>query len=80
MLELSLRPGQYIGVHIRRGDKGERQVGNTATRTVSLFLQCQGEVKKLKQFQPIDILIKLCIICQETGRSLQFMLQVTPSR
>ena len=37
MLELNLRSGQYVGVHIRRGDKGQWRVDNTGTRTVSLF-------------------------------------------
>lgn len=32
MQELNLHPGQYIGVHIRRGDKGD-DVGNTDSQS-----------------------------------------------
>jgi len=33
MQELNLQPGQYIGVHIRRGDKGDC-MGSTDTQLV----------------------------------------------
>ena len=79
MLELNLRTGQYVGVHIRRGDKGEWRVGNPGARRRHYF-QCRGERRKLKRFRPIDTLIKLSIFCQETELSLPFTLPATRRR
>jgi hypothetical protein len=73
MQELNLQIGQYVGVHIRRGDKGIWWAMLARDMCRVTFFQCLEIQRKLKPLQLIDMLIKRCSFWQEAGRSLQFM-------
>ena len=68
MLELNLRTGQYVGVHIRRGDKGELRVDHPGARWRH-YLSVSGGAKEAEAV-PTDRYIDQAVYFLSRNRAL----------